>query len=130
MPDADGTWDLDAILRPDEASDRLGVTVPEHEDYDTLGGLVTMELGRLAEVGDEVVVPTDPEPGEDPAQLRFEVREMDGLRIETVHITIEPPADPDSPRSPSTPTSPSSPASPASPGTPNTPGISDEGARR
>ena len=97
VPEPDGSWDLDAILRPDEASDRLGVTVPEHEDYDTLGGLVTMELGRLAEVGDEVVVPTDPEPGEEPAQLRLEVREMDGLRIETLHITIEALPDPDDP---------------------------------
>ena len=97
VPEPDGSWDLDAILRPDEASERLGVTVPEHEDYDTLGGLVTMELGRLAEVGDEVVVPTDPEPGEEPAQLRLEVREMDGLRIETLHITIEALPDPDDP---------------------------------
>lgn len=90
VPDPDGSWDLDAMLRPDEATDRLAVTVPEHEDYETLGGLVTMELGRLAEVGDEIVVPTDPEPGEEPAQLRIEVKEMDGLRIETVHVTIEP----------------------------------------
>ena len=97
VPEPDGSWDLDAILRPDEASDRLGVTVPEHEDYDTLGGLVTMELGRLAEVGDEVVVPTDPEPGEEPAQLRLEVREMDGLRIETLHISIEALPGPDAP---------------------------------
>src|SRR5690625_7185496 len=39
-PEADGSWDLDARLRPDEATERLGVTVPEHEDYDTL------EIGR------------------------------------------------------------------------------------
>src|SRR5699024_1307318 len=81
-PEPDGSWDLDARLRPDEATERLGVTVPEHEDYDTLGGLVTLELGRLAEVGDEIVVDTDPAPGEDPAQLRIEVTEVDGLRIE------------------------------------------------
>lgn len=89
-PDPDGSWDLDALLRPDEATDRLGVTVPEHEDYESLGGLVTMELGRLAEVGDEVVVDTDPVPGETPARLRIQVREMDGHRIETVHVSIEP----------------------------------------
>src|SRR5690625_2073825 len=88
-PEPDGSWDLDARLRPDEATERLGVTVPEHEDYDTLGGLVTLELGRLAEVGDEIVVDTDPAPGEDPAQLRIEVTEVDGLRIETVHVMVE-----------------------------------------
>lgn len=119
VPDPDGSWDLDGILRPDEASDRLGVTVPEHEDYETLGGLVTMELGRLAEVGDEVVVPTDPERGEEPAQLRLEVREMDGLRIETLHVSIEPPADEDALRSTRSPHSPHTPGSPHSPSSPD-----------
>lgn len=94
-PEPDGSWDLDALMRPDEASDRLGVTVPEHEDYDTLGGLVTMELGRLAEVGDEIVVDTDPEPGEEPARLRIRVDVVDGMRIETLHVMVEPPADSD-----------------------------------
>ncbi|ATG50599.1 hypothetical protein CFK38_03005 [Brachybacterium vulturis] len=88
-PEADGSWDLDGRMRPDEATERLGVTVPEHEDYDTLGGLITMELGRLAEVGDEVRVDTDPAPGEEPARLRIEVIEIDGMRIETVHVTVE-----------------------------------------
>lgn len=88
-PEPDGSWDLDARMRPDEATERLGVTVPEHEDYDTLGGLVTMELGRLAEVGDEIVVDTDPAPGEEPARLRIVVAEIDGMRIETVHVIVE-----------------------------------------
>ena len=88
-PEPDGSWDLDARMRPDEATERLGVTVPEHEDYDTLGGLVTMELGRLAQVGDEIVVDTDPAPGEEPARLRIVVAEIDGMRIETVHVIVE-----------------------------------------
>ena len=88
-PEPDGSWDLDARMRPDEATERLGVTVPEHEDYDTLGGLVTMELGRLAEIGDEVEVDTDPVPGEEPARLHIEVTEVDGMRIETVHVKVE-----------------------------------------
>ena len=88
-PEPDGSWDLDARMRPDEATERLGVTVPEHEDYDTLGGLVTMELGRLAEVGDEIVVDTDPAPGEEPARLRIVVVEIDGMWIETVHVIVE-----------------------------------------
>src|SRR5699024_5545936 len=50
--ETDVSGDLDARVRPDEATERLGVTVPDHEDYDTLGGLVTLVLGRLAEVGD------------------------------------------------------------------------------
>src|SRR5690606_2546940 len=88
-PEPDGSWDLDARMRPDEATERLGVTVPEREDYDTLGGLVTMALGRPAEVGDEIVVDTDPAPGEEPARLRIVVVEIDGMRIETVHVIVE-----------------------------------------
>ena len=86
-PTAPGTSTAGCV--PDEATQRLGVTVPEHEDYATLGGLITMELGRLAEVGDEVLVATDPAPGEGPARLRIEVVEVDGMRIETVHVKVE-----------------------------------------
>ena len=43
----------------------------------------------LAEVGDEIVVDTDPAPGEEPARLRIVVVEIDGMRIETVHVIVE-----------------------------------------
>ncbi len=43
-------------LRPDELLDRAGVSVPEGEDWDTVAGFLTHELGRLAEPGDEVSV--------------------------------------------------------------------------
>src|SRR5699024_1093275 len=88
-PEPGGSWDLEGRLRPDEASERLGVTVPEHEGHDTLGGRLTTELGPLAEVGAEVLVDTDPAPGEVPARLRIEVVEVDGMRIETVHVQVE-----------------------------------------
>lgn len=48
---------FDASLRPDEVLDRAGVEVPEDGDYDTVGGFVTDELDRVAELGDEVAVP-------------------------------------------------------------------------
>src|SRR5699024_4896348 len=85
----DGSWDLDGGMRPEEASERLDVAVHEHAEYDTRGGLITMELGRHAEIGDEVLVDTDPAPGEDPARLRIEVVEVDGMRNETVHVQVE-----------------------------------------
>ena len=46
-------------MRPDEATDLIGVPVPESEDYDTLAGLILVHLGRLAGVGDHVAVPHD-----------------------------------------------------------------------
>jgi CBS domain containing-hemolysin-like protein len=45
---------FDASLRPDEVLDRTGIHVPEDGDYDTVGGFVTDELDRVAELGDEV----------------------------------------------------------------------------
>ncbi|SMH31880.1 Hemolysin, contains CBS domains [Rathayibacter oskolensis] len=43
-------------LRPDEVVERLGVSVPEGEDYDTVAGFLSSRLGRLPELGDEVAV--------------------------------------------------------------------------
>ncbi|GAA4415645.1 hemolysin family protein [Georgenia halophila] len=50
----DGTWTVSGLLRPDEVSDLVGVELPEGEESDTLGGLVTETLGRLPEAGDTV----------------------------------------------------------------------------
>ncbi|WP_205857534.1 transporter associated domain-containing protein, partial [Phytoactinopolyspora endophytica] len=52
----DGWWELDAGLRVDEASAYTGVELPESEDYDTVGGLILAELGRLAQPGDALAL--------------------------------------------------------------------------
>ena len=52
----DGLWDLSARLRIDEVAQVTGIELPEHEDYDTLSGLVLDRLGRTAEEGDSVLV--------------------------------------------------------------------------
>ena len=36
----DGGWSLSGLLRPDEVEDLTGIELPEHEDYDTIAGLV------------------------------------------------------------------------------------------
>jgi CBS domain containing-hemolysin-like protein len=86
--DADGAWDLQASLRPDEASEYLGVLVPEHEEYDTLAGLVTLELGRLAHVGDTVEIASEDVPGEPASRIRFDVTAMDDHRIDRVRVLV------------------------------------------
>ena len=43
-------------LSIDDAVDVLGAELPEG-DWDTVGGLVFSKLGKVAEVGDTVVVP-------------------------------------------------------------------------
>lgn len=86
----DGAWSLSGLLRPDEIEDLTGVALPEHEDYDTIAGLVLQLLGRIPVAGDvaEVAIPVrgdDDEVHEEIAELRVE--HMDGLRIGRVRLT-------------------------------------------
>ena len=85
----DGSWLLDALLRPDEASEHLGACVPEHEEYETLAGLVTLELERLAAVGDEVTVAADNPPGTAGASITLRVEETDEHRIVRIRAIVE-----------------------------------------
>ncbi|WP_435298697.1 hemolysin family protein [Timonella sp. A28] len=91
-------WTVDASVRPDELDDVIDFGIPEHEEYETIAGLVTLELGRLASVGDSVYVTTsgettttEPQPdekGHTSAYLRLMVTEIDGVRIERVLVTL------------------------------------------
>ncbi|RFA12002.1 hypothetical protein B7R21_11770 [Subtercola boreus] len=62
---------FDARWRPDELLDRTGIEVPDDGDYDTVGGFVTDQLGRLPELGDEVLL----------AGSTLRVERVDGARI-------------------------------------------------
>ncbi len=42
------------LLRPDELLERAGIRVPDEGPYETVGGYVMSELGRLPAVGDEI----------------------------------------------------------------------------
>jgi CBS domain containing-hemolysin-like protein len=79
---ADGSWALPGILRPDELTEATGLTVPEDGPYETLGGLIMAVLGRVPEVGDEVVADG----------VRLRVEQMQGRRVERVAVA---PIDPD-----------------------------------
>lgn len=87
----DGSWSLSGLLRPDEVEDATGVQLPDHEDYDTIGGLVMRELGKIPVAGDrvEVAVPDTTgrdEPGENLATLTVE--RMDGLRVDRIELRL------------------------------------------
>ena len=69
--------------RPDELADHTGVTVPDDGPYETVAGFILEHLGRLADVGDEVAVPTGV----------FRVEKVDNRRIDRVRFT--PHIDPD-----------------------------------
>ena len=54
---ADGTWFFPGLMRPDEVSERIGpLSVPDEAGYETVGGFMMAELGRIAVVGDTVAV--------------------------------------------------------------------------
>jgi magnesium and cobalt exporter, CNNM family len=56
----DGTWVVPGRWRIDEVADATGVDLPEDDEYDTVSGLILARLGRVAEVGDEIVVGLPP----------------------------------------------------------------------
>jgi CBS domain containing-hemolysin-like protein len=88
----DGSWVLSGLLRPDEVEDVTGVTLPDHEDYDTIGGLVMRELGRIPVSGDVAEVTINVPGPEQPGRLRvlLTVTHMDGLRVDRVLMRTEP----------------------------------------
>ncbi|GGO62487.1 membrane protein [Microbacterium nanhaiense] len=67
-------------LRPDEARERVGIVVPESDDYDTVGGYIMSALERVPSVGDSVRV----EHGS------LEVVRMDSRRVDRVRYIPDP----------------------------------------
>ncbi len=90
----DGGWSLSGLLRPDEAEDITGIELPEHDDYDTVAGLVVQRLGRVPQAGDQtdVELPVSIEDREDRSITRrvatLKVDRMDGLRVDRLTVTV------------------------------------------
>ena len=76
----DGSWLVDGMLPIDELADLIDpIELPDDErgDYQTLGGFVLARLGRIPQAGASFTW----------ADLRFEVVDMDGHRIDKVLVT-------------------------------------------
>jgi CBS domain containing-hemolysin-like protein len=69
-------WNVSGLLRPDEVAARIGVELPEDEEYETLGGLVGLRLERLPGAGDTV----------DVDGVRLTVLGMDGYRVDRIRL--------------------------------------------
>lgn len=70
---ADG-WVIPGDMRPDELARESGLNVPDDGPYETLAGYIMTELGRLPEVGDQVI-------GED---VVLTVEALDGRRVSSI----------------------------------------------
>jgi putative hemolysin len=79
---ADGSWLLDGLLSTDELTERLDLhrPLPDPHAYQTLGGFVLHQLGHIPSTGDHFEFD----------DLRFEVIDMDGRRIDRVLVTPRP----------------------------------------
>lgn len=92
----DGSWSLSGLLRPDEVADLTELRLPESDESDTVGGLLTEELGRLPEAGDTVrcTVQDLAQPDEDgvPTEVgvTLEVLRLDGHRVDRLRMRRAP----------------------------------------
>lgn len=77
---AGGAWSVPGLLRPDELAEQTRLVVPDAGAWETLGGFVMAELGRIPEVGDEVEV----------AGTRLRVEAMAGRRVDRLTVTAVP----------------------------------------
>lgn len=82
---ASGIWFFPGLLRPDELGDQIpGLRVPDDASYETVGGFVMSELGRIPAVGDRV--PT--------SHGELVVEAMEGRRVDRLSF-VPAPAEPD-----------------------------------
>lgn len=72
----DGTWSISGLWRPDEVADRIGAPVPDDRAYETVGGFLMQQVGRIPEVGDEARLPG----------WTLRVTAMDGRRVRRIKV--------------------------------------------
>jgi putative hemolysin len=77
----DGSWLLDGMLANDELKEIFNLRrLPDEEEYETLGGFVMLQLGRLPQAADQF----------EWNGLTFEIMDMDGKRVDKVLVTSKP----------------------------------------
>jgi putative hemolysin len=72
----DNSWRVDAMIDIETLNDELQLNLPESDDYESLGGLILSELGKMASVGDEITL--------DGARLK--VISLDKMRVSRVLV--------------------------------------------
>jgi len=75
---AGGAWIIPGELRPDEVQERTELTIPHSPAYETVGGFIMASLGRVAQVGDQVVA----------GEVHVRVERMEGRRIDRVRLAV------------------------------------------
>lgn len=83
------SWDISGLLRPDELAEATDVYLPEHEEVETIAGLVAHRLERIPEVGDKVIIGGVNREGGD-VVATFTVLRMDRHRVDRLRLDSAP----------------------------------------
>lgn len=84
---AGGGWMISALLRPDEIGEELGIYLPDEEEFETIGGLMSDRLERIPFVGDIAVIDAVDRDGKI-LQVHLKVERMDGRRVDRVLMEV------------------------------------------
>lgn len=76
-------------LRPDEVAEKLGIFLPDDDDFETLAGLFIHEYEKIPSVGDTVTVQAVDEDG-DKLDVIMTVYKMDGNRVDWLRLSLPP----------------------------------------
>jgi CBS domain containing-hemolysin-like protein len=56
----DGTWVIPGRARVDEIAEATGIQLPDHDNYDTVSGLILARLGHLPALREQIEMPLPP----------------------------------------------------------------------
>lgn len=74
--------DLDAKVPIEDVNEEMGTKIPEEEEVETIGGFITMRLGKIPVKGDKVAL----------NGYLFTVTDADERRVRRVHLKLNEPA--------------------------------------
>jgi CBS domain containing-hemolysin-like protein len=76
----DHTVEVDARVRIDELNEELNVDLPEDKDYDTVGGFLFSEMGKVPAAGEELRC----------GNVRFRVLDAEARKINRLRVEVIP----------------------------------------
>lgn len=84
---ANGSWLLSGLLRPDEVGEEIGIFLPEEDDSETIAGSIAHHLEKLPEVNDTVQLKAVDRDGNS-LVVELIVDRMDAHRVDKVRMMI------------------------------------------
>jgi CBS domain containing-hemolysin-like protein len=74
-----GVAEIDARMHVDELNEALNLSLPEDADFDTVGGFVFSEMGRIPDAGEQFTR----------AGVRFTILDVGKRSIERIRVEVE-----------------------------------------